>query len=221
MAQLLCLANSRKHGNRCVAGIDLDAGRLVRPVSDLADGAIPEARRLVGDDEPRPLDVLDVPLQTAVRDFGFQPENRLLAWGRWKRLRRAQPAELLPFCRTPDPLLHNRADRVPWTALQALPGPERRSLELIRVRDARFHLAASARGGRQVRVRFRCADTVYDLTVTDPVVEGRVFNDQPVAPDGVFLVSLGEPFPPGDAEAQCYKLVAGVVELPPDASGPT
>jgi len=29
---MVCLANSRKNGKRCIAGIDLDTGNWVRPV---------------------------------------------------------------------------------------------------------------------------------------------------------------------------------------------
>jgi len=45
--KLLVLANSYKLGNRCVAGIDLDTGKWVRPVSQSPGGAIPEYKTAV------------------------------------------------------------------------------------------------------------------------------------------------------------------------------
>jgi hypothetical protein len=78
MAQIICLANSRKHGNRCIAGLERATRRLIRPVSTLCDGAIPpEAQRVNGLDVSL-LDVLEVPLADTGPDYGFQPENRLL-----------------------------------------------------------------------------------------------------------------------------------------------
>ena len=65
--RIVCLANSRKEGDRCIAGKELLAdgspGGWVRPVSDRGDEAVNESERQYEDgDEPRVLDVVDVPL---------------------------------------------------------------------------------------------------------------------------------------------------------------
>lgn len=39
MTTIICLANSRKYQNRCIAGLT-PAGRWVRPVSKLPDGSV-------------------------------------------------------------------------------------------------------------------------------------------------------------------------------------
>lgn len=50
--RIICLANSFKHTERCIAGIDLETGKCVRPVSDLDDGRVPKKVRLIDGKEP-------------------------------------------------------------------------------------------------------------------------------------------------------------------------
>ena len=50
--RIICLANSFKHTERCIAGIDLVTGKCVRPVSDLDDGRVPQKIRLIDGKEP-------------------------------------------------------------------------------------------------------------------------------------------------------------------------
>ena len=59
MARVVCLANSYKHGERCIAGKLLETGAWVRPVSDVGHGEIPWKARLIVGREPELLDVLD------------------------------------------------------------------------------------------------------------------------------------------------------------------
>lgn len=44
MARIVCLANSFKKGGRCVAGIDLETGRWMRPIGRGDEGAIGDER---------------------------------------------------------------------------------------------------------------------------------------------------------------------------------
>jgi len=217
MARIICLGNSRKHGNRCIAGIDLADGCLVRPVSSLYDGAISVDMQRVEGKAPKVLDVLEIPLTGNGPDYGFQPENRLVGGGKWQRAGRVPPKDILKYCESGATILHNALDRVPWRHLQSLPRAEWKSLQLARVTDARFHETPSARGGLQVRAQFSYGGSRYDLVVTDPLVEQAVRASQPICADCALLISLGGPFPEDDPDPQCYKLVAGVVEF---KSGP-
>ena len=55
---LLCLANSRKDGGRCIAGVRLDDGGWLRPVGSGAHGAlVPRDYLLPVGGEPRVLDI--------------------------------------------------------------------------------------------------------------------------------------------------------------------
>lgn len=49
MTQIICLANSWKRGDRCIAGINLLKAQWIRPVSSLPDGRVPKEMRLIGD----------------------------------------------------------------------------------------------------------------------------------------------------------------------------
>jgi hypothetical protein len=63
LKRIVCLANSEKLQERCIAGIDLDTGKWVRPVCDSLypeDGRIPELVRQIDNREPALLDILVV-----------------------------------------------------------------------------------------------------------------------------------------------------------------
>ena len=80
--RIVCLANSRKMGGRCVAGKEVlpdgRPGKWVRPVSPRENDGVSEDERQYEDGtEPRVLDVIDLPiLQARPRDY--QQENWLL-----------------------------------------------------------------------------------------------------------------------------------------------
>ena len=73
--EILCLANSKKHGGRCVAGLRTDGGGWVRPVADTEDGALfPEHYMLPDGSEPRIMDILRISPREC-RPRPHQPEN--------------------------------------------------------------------------------------------------------------------------------------------------
>jgi len=51
------------------------------------------------------------------------------------------------------------------------------------------------------------------MVVTDLVAERRTKRNTKISSDCILTISLGGPFPEHDPDPQCYKLVAGVVEL--------
>jgi len=81
MRRIICLANSYKHNERCIAGIDIESGAWVRLVSNRKDRAIAGTMRLINGKEPQLLDILEIPLENHGPDEGCQPENRLLKPG--------------------------------------------------------------------------------------------------------------------------------------------
>ena len=64
--QILCLANSRKFGGRCIVGKEMRPDRTlawVRPVSDTEKGEVmPEDMQYADGTEPTLLDVIEVPV---------------------------------------------------------------------------------------------------------------------------------------------------------------
>jgi len=98
---IVCLANSRKHSGRCIAGIEI-ADRQpedwVRPVSSRAGAEVSEYERRYEDgSDPRVLDMIEIPLLDAIPD-GYQVENWTLdpdrCWVKQGRVTWAQLAQL-------------------------------------------------------------------------------------------------------------------------------
>ncbi len=85
MVQVICLANSLKLNERCIAGINPTTGKWIRPISSSYpnDGRISKHIRLVNGKEPALLDVLEIPLEQTGSDFGFESENLTIATGTW------------------------------------------------------------------------------------------------------------------------------------------
>lgn len=96
--RIVCLANSRKLQGRCVAGIELVGGERrgwIRPVSAREHEEVSEYERQYPDgSDPRPLDIIDVPLLEP-RARGYQQENWLIdPDSYWERIGKASWRDL-------------------------------------------------------------------------------------------------------------------------------
>ena len=227
--RIVCLANSRKEGDRCIAGKELLAdGRIggwVRPVSDRGDEAVNALERQYRDHgEPRVLDVMDVPVLEP-RPNTYQAENWLLDPHPlhppvyWSKVRRVTPDDLPQFTDPTGPLWINehgsdkgRNDRIRLYLANTLDS----SLRLIQV--DRLELSTTtvkstfkSQGEPLYRVhgRFRHDGVEYRLNVTDPLYEqayGKLPNSKSLL-DACFLtISLGGPY-----RGCAYKLIAAVI----------
>ena len=223
--RILCLANSKKHSGRCVAGREVmagGAGPWIRPVSARPGEEVSENERQYQDGaDPRLLDVIDVPLIRAA-PHACQTENWLLDPGYyWTRVRQADWTELLQFAEVPAALwvnghstYHGQHDEIPQPVADALPG----SLSLIRVDRVDLHAFApqEAFGNpkRRVQARFTHAGVGYALWVTDPVVEREYLarlDGYHRLGECCLTISLGEPFQKNNGLSYRYKLVAAVI----------
>ena len=89
--RIVCLANSRRNRERCIAGKEVLADGLfgvwVRPVSARPSEEVSELERRYQDGgEPQLLDIIDVPLIEA-RPIYYQQENWLLdPQHRWQKV---------------------------------------------------------------------------------------------------------------------------------------
>lgn len=220
---LLCLANSRKYGNRCVAGLRMDGGGWVRPVSRLEDGSLPAPQiRLSDGSAPRMLDVLRVPVGQPMPK-PHHPEDVAIEPGTWSLVSRPCDwdvmVRLLRKVLVREPvLLGSNWDRIPYPSAGQGFGA---SLAAVSATDLKWSIVTSQQGTRQTRAVFTLATQGYDLAVTDDGWERRLSYLQhglhPLAAGGIgdgerviLIVSLGEPF-----EGYCYKLVAGVLVVNP------
>ena len=219
--RIICLANSRKFQERCIAGRELSDGAVqgwIRPVSDRYHEAVSEYERQYDDgSEPQLLDIIDVPLLSA-KPNPRQQENWLvdpqLYWVKVGTLRPQQ----LRLCIEQHGSLwnngwHSSNGINDYVTVQQAEDADR-SLRLILVGDGlQLHVhstgAAFGKPKRQVRAHFSLNNVPYRLVVTDPVVES-VYLAQA---DGVYMVgssyltiSLGEPL-----NGKCFKLVAAII----------
>ena len=219
--EILCLANSRKHGGRCIGGLRMDGGGWVRLVSSEPDGTLYPRHYLLDDgSEPQPLDRIAVPIAHPCPK-PHQPENVLLLPQPWRLRER-------PLRRSAAPLLRNHlhrernlfgdaADRIPYERLVAQPPTD--SLALVIPDSARVRIRLTSADRRQTRLVFTLAGAVYDLAVTDPAAEGRRADlapgehplRVPLGQKLLLTISLGEPF---EVDGCCYKLVASILSTP-------
>jgi hypothetical protein len=216
---IVCLANSWKHSDRCVAGVewvDGHRGDWVRPVSARdGHGVSFLERQLSGGGDPAPLDILQISL-LAAQPAGYQAENWLLdPASSWSKLGECRWNNLGLLEDTPDDLwgtggssgkgVNDRVDAIAAVGLS-------NSLALVRVNAPVLHVLD---GGfqqvkREVRASFRYRGVAYNLKVTDPTY----VNNYLVRGDGLYqlgdcylTVSLTEPF-----LGFCYKVIAAVIE---------
>jgi hypothetical protein len=209
MTEMLCLAYSRKHSARCVAGLRLDTLEWVRPVSGSEHGELSAAScRLDVGRPPRPLDVIQVPLTRAV-PARHQPENWLVRDRQWKlvdELSVDSAANYLDDVIVTGPdLFGDTADSIDWDWIEVNGVPS--SLALVRVRPTFF-----VNPWGSLRALFSLRRVSFDLAVTDLAPWTAVVRQQ--APtkakqDWYLTVSLGERY---DKKNRAYKLVAGGIE---------
>ena len=218
MTRIVCLANSWKRGERCIAGIDVVTGRWIRPVTNSADGSVPRHVRAVRKGEVALLDLVDLPLAATGPDFGFECENRLILPGRWYVSGRARIEELRRYLLPGQPILHTTTQAVTVAFMQSLPAEERRTLQLVEATD--FTVAVSTRRHSDQHV-WRGSFTAttgerFETNITDPVFSARL--DAGLLPSSHCFLTISLSLPwrptdrPNDAEA-CWKLIAGVIEL--------
>ena len=216
--RIVVLANSWKHHDWCLAGIDLDTGKWVRPVTDLDDGRIPQEAMRLGGYFPQLLDVLEIPLDSAGPDFGFECENRTILPGLWYLSDKMKPRNVEKYAKQPYCVLHNKKKFVRPGALQLKPPAERVTLELIHVED--FKVCDARKKPADMpnwKGLITSGDRELDVKITDPVfVEKLNMGYKPSSP--CFLtMSLSMPHKPpdwdDDEKPVCWKLIAGVIEL--------
>jgi hypothetical protein len=236
--EMLCLANSKKHGGRCVAGLRADGEGWIRPVSFEREGTLFDRHCTLDDGSlASVLDLIRIRFATP-RPEPHHPENQLITHTGWQLVSRPAPPTMQALIQTqrvagPE-LLGSRSDRIPAETFAASPAPA--SLALIAPDTLEWIIKTNRAGERRTRVAFTLGGAHSELALTDPLWEQRLASLTPgayprqaaalQAEDAVLLtVSLSEPFQSDSAApACCYKLVAAVIVLPrswQEASAPS
>ena len=172
MTQIICLANSIRPDGRCIAGIDMDTGRWIRPVPR-GGGGISSGRTSISGEQLSSLDVVELEISPPRFDTRFQCENReVLNWD-WKVIGRMTPDDILRYCDKTAPILHSNDDRVELEVLEQLSPDQWTSLQLIRAKPVTFIRDRWERN----RWRAHFADSAgnpYHLKTTDPVISEKL-----------------------------------------------
>jgi len=210
--KIICLANSYKHNGRCIAGTN-ELGKLVRPVSSTCKRAIDKETRTIDGNEPQILDVLDIPLHVHGPWDGCQPENKLLKSGKWERIGRVKPEDLLKYCEDDSVILHNNSDHVPASCFRIVPSYGWKSLQLIHNDNVIFE--QDENGKDKWRANFgNSKGQVLSLRITDPAICERLTRGESINKNCLLTVSLSAAWSPDKKTAKkCYKFIAGIIEL--------
>lgn len=220
---IVCLANSRKLGGRCVAGLEFTGNRLgswIRPVSSAEKGEL-LAQRLYSDrSDPQLLDVIEMEL-LAPKATQYHPEDHLIQVGcPWVRRGIFPRAELEPATEKPLGCLWINGGSSSNGVNDVIPAPAAAqlgsSLKLIQPKDLVMTLhtegALFGKPRRVVRGEFSFGRYDYVLSVTDSAIETRFRTAAEGAelslPHPLLCLSVSEII---EKQNACYKLIAGVI----------
>ena len=218
--RIVCLANSRKRGGRCIAGKELlpdgNFGGWLRPVSARDDEEVSAQERSYADGgDPKILDVIDVPL-LGHKPKTYQRENWLLDPNRrWAKVGSVEWDDLPAMSDRNGPLwinghstLAGQNDRVPLDDTTYIDD----SLRLIRVDALTVTVSEPLRPSADypiLRGSFDYHGEEYCFRITDPESESgsvEVPYGEYTVGERHLTVSLSEPF-----EGHAYKLIATII----------
>jgi hypothetical protein len=223
---MVCLANSYKHGGRCVAGICVETGEWLRLRGKADDGALsPREYSLAKNHgELRLLDVFSVDLHYAMPS-DCHPEDWAVSTMPWQLMERPCPAHKWDKIAAEAPIaahiLGGYRDRV--SAEELLVKPMASSLALVHP-DNLWWWIREERGKRKCRALFHRNNVTYDLPVTDPrwveqmnLLPLGIYANSMLAPGAAktwLTISLSEGFRPrADGPAWHFRIVAGVIAI--------
>ncbi|HHX87758.1 MAG TPA: hypothetical protein GX693_06245 [Firmicutes bacterium] len=207
--KMILLANARKLGERCIAGIEPDTGKWIRPVKP-GGGALSLADICYQDgSHPKLLDIVRVPVINK-EPLYYQPENWIVDEDiYWSRLGVVDQKLLPRYCFTERYIFFDQNDRLAKYRCEQIGISY--SLMLVKPEKVIFRKTKSATNKPQLRALFCYNDILYNLVVTDPEWESRYAvaedDDYPLRRECLFTISLGEAF-----EGCHYKLIAAVIE---------
>ena len=213
--RMICLANSRKIRERCIAGIDVNTGEWVRPVRDNGGALTFSDIKYRDGSIPRVLDIIDVPVLER-QPLYYQPENWVIDSDyHWDKVDQLPVNQLFSYCENKPYIFDSKNDRLSEYEAKNMPDP--RSLILIMVKDVCFEKRWPVVGQYpQLRAKFEYNRTFYDLAVTDLSLENKFkgggvgIGEYPKKGNFLLTISLGELL---ESNRCHFKLVASAICL--------
>ncbi|BDA71698.1 hypothetical protein CAL7716_058640 [Calothrix sp. PCC 7716] len=210
MTKIICLANSYKLRERCVAGIDISTGKWIRPVyGQYADGRIPKQLSTINGREPNVLDILEVPLLNT--SHGYECENSLISSGQWKFIKKASIDDLVPYCE--NQILYSQWQKsVPFSFIQTLQLQNRRTLQLIK--PSRITLYKYEDTKKWEASFFITNNQQFKCKITDISLINKLNSGAKLSEECLFTMSFSQPYQRHLSEEEtCWRLIASVIEL--------
>lgn len=138
--ELICLANSRKLGQRCVAGLTADTAEWIRPVSQAPHGELTYHHRNLGPaGDPQNFDIIRIGLAKH-SPTSSQPENWLIDGSGWQLVSRPAASSLHALLNsavhTEGKLFGTISDHVPVATFSSIPASK--SLALVKPESSRW-----------------------------------------------------------------------------------
>jgi hypothetical protein len=198
-----------------VAGLRLDTGGWIRPVSDIAGRALTESQyTTMSGHSPSPLDTIKVPFSTQIPKYN-QPENWKISGDDWELLTtdldRKQKLSLNTAIQRRGPVICDHRSSIPKHEITD--GFIPRSLTVLSPDSTAFYIRRKE-NKLQPRAAFVFDGIEYDLPITDTDWRNRVDSGIDTLPSSddvdnsktvLFTISLGE-----ENDGRCYKIVAGI-----------
>ncbi len=215
LVELICLANSEKKQERCIAGIDRKTEEWIRPVSSRPNGEVPFDFRNINGSEPEILDIIQMTLEYSGETYGFQTENRLIVDTPWRRIGRTSIDDVLQYCCTDSHIFFTEGEHIPYSQIRANDN-WKCSLQLWETHDFKVHddglkwdKSTKWRGSFTIKSGLRLTLTIKDIDFENKINAGETYSSHCLV-----LVSLGVPFLPRRwTEKHCWKLIATVIEI--------
>jgi hypothetical protein len=193
---ILCLANSRRPGGRCVAGkelLDSALGEWIRPINGDNGNAISELDlQYENGTSADVLDIVTIPM-TKAAPHGHQRENHLIDphyyWEKqstatWAQIVNATDSVKGNLWTNHDSSYHGLNDKVAAAQASSLTN------SLLLIQPARLELVVGKEsqytGGsrRRIRAKFNFNHIDYNFVVTDPWIETKYFAGK----DGTYVI---------------------------------
>lgn len=211
--QLLVLANSRKSGGRCLAGVRTDTLEWIRPITLKDHNELPSSDCIDSkSDKPlRPLDIIEIELIRAM-PFKHQRENWLCEPSSITMKEKGSLTEVLPK-------IEKLTGKSPWFMTEKAPkidpgeynklNANASSLALVEVANA--EIFKNKWGSR--RIKFEYETFKWELPFTDDYFDESQGHIQ----RALLCLSVGEEwrrvYGPSN-QSWHYKLVAGLIAIP-------
>ncbi|WP_458123218.1 dual OB domain-containing protein [Paenibacillus sp. Z3-2] len=209
--KFILLTKSRKHGNYCIAGVDIDSRKWIRLVSSHYHHAVPEDELTYEDgSQAQIFDIIQVKLTKAVPQY-FQPENyEYDSSYYWRKLGESslEEAKELLEQHADTYIFHNSDSRLKDIFVSEFTPSQHYSLKLVCVTRAVLHVDRYEKLKYKLSFEYNGNDYI-GLRITDDAFTQLYQNEGRFILNNIGLViSLGEVY---DRDQNHYKLVATVI----------